>query len=244
MSQIQNNLRKDLSWDQGAIVRGPRHKKQISLVFTGGHFAEGFEHILGVLADEDIRGSFFFTGDFLNIKAYEPMVKRAIVEGHYVGPHSYAHLLYCPWEDRNQTLIDQAAFNNDLDKNIDQLVVMGMPRDTIKYWIPPYEYYNQQIADWSDAYGLQLINITHGTLSHTDYTGENDKNFRSSDTIYNSIMTYADTKENGLNGFMLLVHVGAGDGRSDKFFPRLKSLINDLRARGYTFISLAELLED
>ncbi len=46
--------------------------------------------------------------------------------------------------------------------------------------------------------GLQLINYTPGTLSHADYTTSKDKNYRSSETIYNSIIDYEKSKPAGL----------------------------------------------
>jgi hypothetical protein len=39
---------------------------------------------------------------------------------------------------------------------------------------------------------IQLINYTPGTLSHADYTTSKDKNYRSSETIYKSIIDYED----------------------------------------------------
>ena len=57
---------------------------------------------------------------------------------------------------------------------------------------------------------IQLINYTPGTLSNADYTLDADKNYRSSETIYNSIIDYEKKRPAGLNGFILLMHVGAG----------------------------------
>lgn len=49
----------------------------------------------------DIKASFFFTGNFLRNSNYETLVKKVINSGHYVGPHSDQHLLYCDWEQRD-----------------------------------------------------------------------------------------------------------------------------------------------
>ncbi len=60
-----------LTWVRGGIERGPTDEKKISLVFTGGSFGEGGEHILNVLKKHGIKGSFFFTGDFFRTREFE-----------------------------------------------------------------------------------------------------------------------------------------------------------------------------
>jgi hypothetical protein len=57
----------------------------------------------------------------------------------------------------------------------------------------------------------------------------------SSDSIFSRILRYERTSTSGLNGFLLLTHVGAGPGRTDKFYLRLDSLLTILTRRGYRF---------
>ena len=42
----------------------------------------------------------------------------------------------------------------------------------------------------------------------------------------------------GLNGHILLIHLGTSDLRSDKFYDRLDGLIGKLLEKGYTFTAL------
>ena len=88
-----------------------------------------------------------------------------------------------------------------------------------------------------------LINFTPGTYSNADYTGEEMKNFRSSEFIYNKILEYEEKDPCGLNGFLLLMHIGAGPGRKDKFFLRLDDLLTELESRGYSFLRVDKLLD-
>ena len=111
-----------------------------------------------------------------------------------------------------------------------------------RYFLPPYEWYNDSISNWTNQLGLNLINYTPGTLSHADYTTTEDKNYRSSEEIYNSIINYEKTKPAGLNGFILLMHIGAGPGRTDKFYLHLPELINYLKQKGYHFQTVDQLL--
>jgi len=111
------------------------------------------------------------------------------------------------------------------------------------FFLPPYEWYNDSIVAWSKELKLQLINYTPGTLSHADYTTDHDKNYRSSETIYNSIIDYEKKSNTGLNGFILLLHIGTDPKRTDKFYKRLPELIKYLKGQGYNFKTIDELLK-
>ena len=90
--------------------------------------------------------------------------------------------------------------------------------------------------------GLTLIDFTHGTRANADYTGEADKNFVSSQTIFDSIVQREREDPHGLNGFILLLHIGSGPGRTDKFSSRFGELLDLLAGKGYQFVRVDELL--
>ncbi len=120
---------------------------------------------------------------------------------------------------------------------------LGIDIKKANIFLPPYEWYNDSIAAWSKELQIQLINYTPGTVSHADYTLDNDKNYRSSEKILSSILQYEQTKPAGLNGFILLMHVGAGPGRTDKFYRKLPELVRYLKAKGYQFQRVDNLVE-
>ena len=91
--------------------------------------------------------------------------------------------------------------------------------------------------------GPTLINLTPGTRSNADYTGEADKNFVPSKTIFESIVSKERQDPSGLNGFLLLLHIGSGPGRRDKFHARFGELLDYLSAKGYQFVRVDQLLE-
>lgn len=232
----------DVQLVEGGIVRGRRNSKNIALEFTGHAFAEGGEKILDELAKHHAKASFFLTGDFLSNPKFKPTVERIIKEGHYLGPHSDKHLLYCPWDNRNATLVSQSDFSSDLNANRTKIRIIQGREQRIQFWLPAYEWYNQQIVDWSAQLRLTLVNFTPGTRSNADYTQEGDKNFVSSQAIFDSIVKKEHEDPDGLNGFLLLMHLGAGPGRKDKMHARFGELLDYLSTKGYQFVRIDEML--
>jgi peptidoglycan/xylan/chitin deacetylase (PgdA/CDA1 family) len=100
--------------------------------------------------------------------------------------------------------------------------------------MPPYEWYNLEISNWTNHLGLTLFNFSGGTSSNQDWTyPELGKAYISSDTIFNRIIKYEE--DHGMNGFIFLSHIGTDPRRTDKFYNKLDQLIEYLKDRGYSF---------
>jgi endoglucanase len=237
----RNTSRSILSHE--AVIRGDTTSKKIALVFTGDEFADGGEYIAKELKENNIKASFFLTGNFYRNMEFTPVIKKLKNDGNYLGSHSDKHLLYCDWEKRDSLLVTREEFNGDLNKSYDELAKFGLTRDDARFFLPPYEWYNDSIAVWTEDLGLQLVNYTPGTMSNADYTyPEMGKNYVDSRTIYNSIINFEAGSPDRLNGFILLVHIGTDPRRTDKFYNYLPRLITELKNRGYTFVRIDDLL--
>jgi peptidoglycan/xylan/chitin deacetylase (PgdA/CDA1 family) len=227
---------------EGAPVRGDTGEKRIALIFTGGDYGEGTEHILDLLKRQNIKAGMFVTGDFLRKPEHRPLLDRMVAEGHYLGPHGDAHLLYAPWEDRSKTLVTEQQFKDDLQKNIDDLRELGAMPDRFLpvYFIPPYEWYNIDQTRWSREMGVFLFNFTPGSGSNRDWAPEGHKSFVPSQQIMDDILAYEQKDPHGLNGFLLLLHLGSQ--RKDKPFLLIEPLIEELKSRGYEFVRVDQML--
>ncbi|MCC6328322.1 MAG: glycoside hydrolase family 9 protein [Acidobacteria bacterium] len=230
------------TYTEGGITRGDQTSKRMALVFTGDEFAEGGTIIADALKKHNIKASFFLTGRFYRTRANRQIIERLKKDGHYLGPHSDEHLLYADWADRNKTLVTRKQFEQDLNDNFAAMRPFGIDRKQVPFFLPPYEWYNREIADWSSALGYQIINFTPGTRSNADYTTDDDKNYISSDAILSKIKEYESKDPNGLNGFILLTHIGSGPKRTDKFVDRVDELIGWLKQKGYEPVKVDELL--
>lgn len=235
-NQFYNKLKsKHLTFRLGALERMDTSQKKIYLAFTGHEYNDGGKKIRKTLKRFNVQAHFFFTGDFYRTKSNKKLIHRLKNDGHYLGPHSDKHLLYVSWENRDSLLIDKAEFLKDVLDNYHAMEKYGIKRGEAEYFMPPYEWYNQQIANWTEELGLILVNFTPGTRSNADYTTPEMKNYISSEMIFEQILTYEEKSSSGLNGFILLIHLGTHPSRTDKFYDKLPKLIRALREKGYTF---------
>jgi peptidoglycan/xylan/chitin deacetylase (PgdA/CDA1 family) len=239
-----NEREKGFTYSHGAIVRGDTTNKEIALVFTGDEFGDGAEFLSEFLEREDIKASFFLTGNFYRNMEFKPVITKLLKNGNYLGSHSDRHFLYCDWNKRDSLLVSREEFMGDLEKSYSEMEKYGIKRNDTGYFLPPYEWYNDSIAAWTGKAGLQLINFTGGTRSNADYTiPEMGNQYVDNRTIYTSILSYEEKSHSGLNGFILLIHIGTHPGRTDKFYYYLPELMRELKEKGYMFVRIDEMLD-
>lgn len=219
-------------YSHGGIIKTDTTKKVIHLIFSGHEFDDGAGIILESLNTQKVKASFFFTGDF--IRSHSDLIKMLKKDGHYIGPHSDKHLLYADWVNRDSLLITKKDFLYDIKNNYLALELSGIDKNQSSIFLPPYEWYNDSISVWAGGYGIKIINFTPGIISNADYTIPSmGKQYRTSDEILKSILSVEE--KNGLNGVIMLLHIGTHPERTDKLYNKLDELITELKQRGYSF---------
>lgn len=128
----------------------------------------------------------------------------------------------------------------DLAKNIDDLKHLGASLGSPVLFIPPYEWFNADQVRWAKSMNVQLFNFSPGSGSNRDYMPESDPRFVSSRKIFDDILAYEKRDPHGLNGYVLLLHLGAE--RNDKFPPFLDQLIGNIQSLGYQFIRIDQMV--
>lgn len=157
-----------------------------------------------------------------------------------MGPHSDMHLLYNDWSKRDSLLVSKDSLVNDLKANYQSMHALGIQEEQL-YFIPPYEWWNNQVASWCKEMNVQLINFSPGTGTNADYTyPEMGTSYRSSEKLLERL--YAFEKQHTLNGGMVLVHIGTDPRRKDKLYHHLSDMIQYFHSRRYNFVKVDELL--
>lgn len=223
-------------------MRGDSLQQQIALVFTGHDLADGGWSVLKTLKEKEVKGSFFLTGDFLRTSKFRSVVNAIKRNKHYLSAHSDKHLLFSDWSNREGLLVTRDSFVHDLEMNFKELKKLGFLTEN-KYFIPSYEWYNQEVVAWSKELGYVPINYTPGLRTAADYSyPEMGKRYLSSDDIEKGLWEQ-HKKLNGLNGFIILIHMGTDSRRKDKFYARLGKMIDELKKEGYQFVDIRVLLQ-
>ncbi|MBO9594486.1 MAG: glycoside hydrolase family 9 protein [Niabella sp.] len=217
-------VRKDT---EGAVIGMPG--KKVYLLFSAHDKGEGGAYIRQVLKQQDVKASFFFTGDFLRDQKFRPEVLQLKKEGHYIASHSDKHLLYNDWKKRDSLLVTKEQFAADLSNAYQTLHEMGIAKG--RWFLPPYEWYNKDVVAWAREQGLTVINFTPGTGTNADYTWPELPNYKSSAQLLSQLKKVESEK--GLAGNFLLIHYGTDERRTDKFYHQLEAMIRFLRAQGY-----------
>ncbi|MES2374596.1 MAG: glycoside hydrolase family 9 protein [Bacteroidota bacterium] len=236
---------KQNQYSENAIIRGDSLHKEIALVFTGDEFGDGLSSIAKTLQKQNVKGSFFFTGRFYRNKDFKTGIKKLDEQNNVFGSHSDMHLLYNDWTKRNTTLVTKDSLLYDLSKSKQAIMQVGIKeKNQTNYFIPPYEWWNQETANWLTEAGMRVFSFTPGTTSNADYTyPEMGKSYRTSDEIITNIKRFNETRAGGLNGVVLLIHAGTDPRRKDKLYNRLDELISYLKKKGYTFKKVDELFQ-
>jgi endoglucanase len=226
--------------NRGAIVRMDTTKREIYLCFTAHDFSDGFDTILSTLKKHKIKASFFLTGDFCRNEANKMIINRLKSGGHYIGPHSDKHLLYCSWEKRDSLLVTHDDFISDLRENYRELSAKGISKANARVFLPPYEWYNDSIGTWTNNEGLTLVNNSRGTITSQDWTfPDKDKAYYPSDVLMKDLVSFENRK--GMNGYILLIHPGTDPRRKDKFYMHLDDILTLMEKKQYTFHSFSEI---
>lgn len=224
-------------YSNGAIIRTDATKKQISLVFSGNEFTDGYKTIQKTLKRLNIKASFFFTGDFYRNSKNSKIIKKLQQDKHYLGGNSDKNLQYINLRNGDSVLIAKTQFVNDLKANYKAMEKFGISKYQTPFFLPAHEWHNDSISSWSNEVGIQVINYTPGTLSNSDVSlPEMRINYFSTNEIYNRILQVE--KKQGLNGDILVFHLGSDKRRQDKFYPRLYALLIELSKDGYDFVDL------
>lgn len=234
-SQVGNY--KDVVKDEhGAVIRVNPNVKEIYLVFTADSMFQGGEKILKTLRKENVKASFFVTGNCLRMEEHKSLIKNILKDEHYLGAHSDKHLLYAEWGNRDSLIVSREEIEKDIIANAKELENIGVSKDKSTWFLPPYEYYNRESVNIAEALGYKVINYTPGTATPADYTLPYMSNYQVSNKLIDKL--YAFEMAKNLNGAVILIHPGVQDERTDKLYNKLGEIIQYLKKKGYTFSKL------
>lgn len=202
--------------------RLPTAERVVALTFDGGASDSAVDAILATLSAEEVAASFFVTGEFA--RRYPGKVAAMAAAGHRIGNHSDTHAHYPQLRD--------VEIEADLARAESSIVdaAGGAPvRPLFRF-----PYGDRTAADIRavNRVGYVPVRWTVDTLGWRGTSGG-----MSADAVVARVLDTAGP------GQIVLLHVGAHptDG-STLDADALPAIIDGLRARGYSFVTLDALL--
>lgn len=199
--------------------RGPADQPLVALTFDDGPDATFTPRILDVLAAEKVRATFFING--VRAERWPDVTRRLVREGHVLANHGYGHIRY--------SAATEAQIRQDLDRNAEIIRrFAGADAAGARLFRPPYGALDLLAAQVVIDAGYHIV---LWTLDTRDWMG------RSAEEIV------AAVRDEVVNGAIILQHSAVGgDVGLEGTVQALPTIIRDLRQRGFSFVTVPELL--
>lgn len=133
-------------WFSGFVWSIPNHEKKIYLTFDDGPTPQITEWVLDVLAEHNIKATFFCIGN--NIEKHPELFKKVIAAGHSIGNHTYNHLN--GWNTKNDTYLENTIATESIIEKLHQ-------NGTEKLFRPPYGKMKEAQAKVVRGMGYRII---------------------------------------------------------------------------------------
>ena len=225
-----------------SILRGNVNRKKIALTFDAGSDDSNTLEILQILADHQLTCTLFLTGKF--IEQHPDLVRRMMEEGHEIGNHTYDHPHLTTYEQNYQHQLLPDISREFIHRQLletDSVFYSFTGEHLQPYWRAPFGEYNDQLLTWAAEAGFLHISWTGSFDTHDWVTDENSSLFKTPNEIYDSIMTMEQEQNFGLNGVIMLMHLGS-HRRENHVYEVLPRLIQSVREKGYVLAKISDLL--
>ena len=203
----------------------PATPKVVALTFDAGANADGVSSILGTLAKYRVPATFFLTGNF--VRDFAAQSKAIAAAGMRIGDHSVSHPHFVL-----DKLTDAQIRAQVLNAQSQIKAVTGA--DPWPWFRFPYGDYNQHTISVVNSAGFVPIGWTVDTLGWKGTSGG-----ITTQTVVNRVLASLRPGE------IVLRHCGSGGvnprDRSTVDAYALPAVIQNLRARGYSFVTVDAL---
>lgn len=200
-------------------TRIPTTAKVVALTFDAGANADGVSAIDSTLRSRNVSATFFLTGAW--VREFPAQANQIAASGYVVGNHSMTHPYFTQLTDAQV-----AAQVQDAQQAI--ITTNGVdPRPLFRF---PFGDVNSRVIGDVNRLGYVPVRWTVDTLGWEGTAGG-----QSMQTVINRVLGALQPGE------IVLMHVGSAPDGSTLDASALPSIIDSIRARGYTFVTLQAL---
>lgn len=203
------------------MERAPVAEKLFALTFDGGGNADGAEKILRTLSGNNIRATFFLTGNF--IEKFPDIAKRIAYSDNEIANHTMTH--------KNLSEISEEEAHaeiSDVERAAEALGIRVVPFFRFPYGAPTKE----KIA-LVNGRGYVAVRWTVDSLGWQGKKDGRDAQFVAKRVIQKAVP-----------GGIALMHLGSAKDGSTFDADALPEIITALRKEGYQLVPLSELFNE
>lgn len=197
----------------------------VVLTFDDGPDPRWTPRILDILKREEVPAAFFIIGQ--NGLSHPALVKRIAAEGHDIGNHTYLH--------QNSSGVSEPII--DLELNLTQRLIESITGRSTRLFRSPYS--NDTEPDTID--GIKIIHRAErlGYVTIGSRVDPKDWTLPGAEELVKRVINGVTHPDPDVHGQVVLLHDSGGDrSQTVEALPRL---IQELRARGYRFVTVSEL---
>jgi len=207
----------------GAVrLYGAGAPNKVVLTFDDGPHPQHTPAALDILRETQTPGAFFVLGN--SAIAAPDLVKRILAEGHELGSHTYSH----------PNMGEISASRARVEVNSTQLLINGITGKNMRLYREPYMRSGGPITSKEVASLLPLEDAGY-IIAGMDVVPR-DWVTQTADQLADEIIRQVEINAGGV----VLLHDGGGD--QSQTVAALPRVISELRLKGYTFTTLADLL--
>jgi peptidoglycan/xylan/chitin deacetylase (PgdA/CDA1 family) len=232
---------------------GTSQKRLVAITFDGSDHENTAADILDTLASRNVKATMFLSGHFLQRK--QDLVRRILRDGHEVANHTYSHPHLTSYvEDRTQSTlpaVTEAFLAWELTKTDSLFSATFGGTRLSPLWRAPYGEHNRTICIWGQRAGFMHIGWGQGrtwrrNLDSNDWTPNEDSDgYHTPQEVYDKIIDLAKEPAGGINGGIILMHLGTVRLQKEKqVHIILGRLIDTLHSLGYRCVTVSELLAE
>lgn len=207
---------------KGTIYRVNESAKVVALTFDDGPSPVWTPQILDALKRAHVKATFFMLGK--NVEQYPDIARRVVAEGHEIGNHTYDHHVILFYRHRR------------LQKEIRdcEKAIRDATGVTTTYFRPPKAWLTNHEKNVVKKMGYKIV---LWSLNSKDWVTFDDR----------YMVPYL--VNNVRPGDIILFHDSGGvfepeGGDRHQTVQTIPRLVDKLRKKGYTFVTITELLED
>ncbi|MFD2670015.1 polysaccharide deacetylase family protein [Marinicrinis sediminis] len=205
-------------YPQVFIFHGNAQRKEVALTFDDAPDYRFTPRILDILKEHHVKATFFIVGFRAVIQ--QGIVKRIAMENHEIGNHTYDHPYLPP--------LSEPQFAQEIKKT--QQAILDITQIAPTLIRPPFGAITEKQLIWAREHHFKVVNWNVDTM---DWKGL--PAYRVIRNVFRQIRP----------GAIILQHAGGGSNSDlEGTIQALPLLIQSLRAEGYTFVTIPELLQE